>query len=291
MTLKRALLASFAIALVVVAAVFWFHLVRSGVALDEGDEEDKPIAVPERVSTIDGQRVITLDNPAQVQSGIVTAHPQAARAPRRASIAGRVLDTSELADLYRRYRRARPGAPELAAAVQRTVAQRYGAAFADALAQPGGTFVDSFGGKAVLIEIAFPSAGAPPAALPARDIRGRRLSLSRLAAATRPQHWFYRAGAGADLAAGDTVTVDLPAASARPGVTVPAAAVVWHDGVPWVYVRRAEYRFARVSLAGAAPRADGGYGTVALTPNDEIVVQGAELLLSEEFRARIQTEG
>lgn len=291
MTLKRALRALFVLVSVAAAATFWFHIVRSGVALDAGDEEDKPIVVPERVSTLDGRRVITLDNQAQAQNGIVTAHPPLARATRRSAISGQVLDSAELVELYRRYRRARQSAPELAAAVQRTVAQRYGAAFAAALAQPTSAFEEVFGAKAALIEIELPGDGTPPPALPARDIRGQRLALSRLTAATQPQHWFYRVGTDVGPAPGDTVSVDLPAASTRPGVVVPPAAVVWHDGVPWVYVRRAEYRFARVSLAGATPRADGGYGTGALTPNDEIVVQGAELLLSEEFRARIQTEG
>ncbi|MHB8728661.1 MAG: hypothetical protein ACYC9K_06435 [Sulfuricaulis sp.] len=291
MTIKRVLMTMFALALIALAEVFWFHAMRSGGAMDGDDEDDKPVVVPERVSTIDGQRVITLDALTQKQNNIVTAHPAAARAPRHAAIATQVLDSSALSDLYRRYARARRNAPALAAALRRSAAQGYGAALAAALTRPTSAFAEIFRGKSALLEITVPAGGTAPRTLPARDIRGRRLTLSRLAPAAQPEHWFYRAATSAGLAPGDTVSIFLSGAAAAAGVTVPAAAIVWHDGVPWVYVRRDGRRFTRLNLARAVPRADAGYWTAALTPNDEIVVQGAQLLMSEEFRARIQSEG
>lgn len=290
MTIKRVLMTTFALVLLALAELYWFHAMRAGDAMDGDDEDDKPVVVPERVSTIDGQRVITLDSLTQKQNGIVTAHPAAARAPERATISGRVLDGSALADQYRRYTRARRSAPALAAALQRSAAQSYGAALAAAFSRPAKKFTDVFAGKAALIEFGLTSGGAPPRSLPARDHRGRRLTLTRLAPAAQAEHWFYLAGAGADLAPGDTVSISL-SGTATAGVTLPASAIVWHNGLPWVYLRRDGRRFARVSLAGAVARARGGYRTAALTTNDEIVVQGAQMLLSEEFRARIQSEG
>lgn len=288
MTLTRAGLGLVAALLAAGAGLWWYGLRAGGGA--EHDAEDQPIVVPERVSVIDGRRIITLDLPMQAQNGIVTAHPQPAGDARRTVITGHVRDTSDLADLYRRDRLARQGAPELADAIRRTVAQRYGAALAEAFASPGPALEDIRSGAAALIEIEVGSGGAAPDVVTARDGQGHLLSLHRLAAAGQSGHWFYRAR-GRTFAAGETLTLIVTAAPARPGVAVPPSAVVWHDGVPWAYTRREGRLFARVSLDRATPRPDGGYRTDALAPADEIVVQGAELLLSEEFRARIQTEG
>lgn len=289
MTLKRALLAIVALALLVTAEAFWFHAVRSGGVSD--DDDDKPIPAPERVSMIDGQRVIALSNRAQVQNGVVTAHPQSAARAHRDVVSGEVRDTAALSELRARYTRARETAPALAAATQRTIAQRYGPAIATAAARPASAFEAIFNGKQSLIDVALPASGPAPLRLVAEDARGRGVPLARLAPTGRPEHWFYRADANAGLLPGDTVAIMTLTRSRRAGVVVPAGAIVWRRGVPWCYLRRGGGLFTRVSLARATAEPDGGYRSTALTTRDEVVVQGAELLLSEEFRARIQTEG
>jgi hypothetical protein len=76
----------------------------------------------------------------------------------------------------------------------------------------------------------------------------------------------------------------------RAGVHVPRAAVVWHGGQPWVYLRVDAAHFARHRLVGVAD-ADGSWfatdpGLVGAT----VVTRGAQTLLSEEMRAQIPDE-
>lgn len=86
------------------------------------------------------------------------------------------------------------------------------------------------------------------------------------------------------------------------GVFVPTDAVVQWEGLAWVYVRRslapragvAERAYVRTRMETSHPT-DRGW-VVPETPSgphagDTIVVRGAQQLLSEEFRARIQVGG
>lgn len=253
---------------------------------EDEDEEDRPIEVPQRISVVDGEHVITLDQASQTLSGIVTARPQTMVDTRTVAVRGTVRDTAALADLYRRYQRALRVTPGLASGIARSAVQRYGAALGD-LASPSPALAALASGEAILVELALPSGNAP-AVLHARDDTGQALRLDRIGAAPASGHWFYRAPAGM-LAPGAAVTVVLPVAAARAGVLIPASAVVWQDGTPWVYVRRGGQQFARVRLADARPRA-AGYWSDALALQAEIVVRGAELLLSEESRGRIRIQ-
>ncbi len=69
-----------------------------------------------------------------------------------------------------------------------------------------------------------------------------------------------------------------------PGVLVPATAIVWFAGQPWVYVQKGPTDFARRPL-GSAEEADGDYFAPAgFKPDERVVTSGAGLLLSEEQR-------
>jgi hypothetical protein len=68
---------------------------------------------------------------------------------------------------------------------------------------------------------------------------------------------------------------------------VPDDAVVWSDGKPWVFVEVAPLRFRKVPLVlekGAA----GDRAARGVPPGSRVVVQGAQLLLSEEMRDSIE---
>lgn len=66
------------------------------------------------------------------------------------------------------------------------------------------------------------------------------------------------------------------------GVLVPLPAVVWQAGQPWAYVRRDASHFARTALLGAAETRDGFVVPKAIRPGEQVVTQGAQLLLSQE---------
>ena len=82
----------------------------------------------------------------------------------------------------------------------------------------------------------------------------------------------------------------LPVAdSQQRGLFIPSGALVWYGGQPWVYIQLDKDRFARRVVPQQSPGNDGFYVTQEFKPGDAIVVRGAQLLLSEEFRAQIKT--
>src|SRR5579862_2299687 len=102
--------------------------------------------------------------------------------------------------------------------------------------------------------------------------------------------FFYAASAETGVLPGMNVLAFLPSGKSTEGVAVPASAIVWWQGRAWVYQRTGEDTFTRVAIATDLPAPDGGYVASDLPKDAEIVVQGAQLLLSEEFRAQIQVD-
>ena len=74
------------------------------------------------------------------------------------------------------------------------------------------------------------------------------------------------------------------------GVIVPAAAVVWHAGKAWAYVKDDEGSFARFEVSTADELEGGWFNTTGFDDDDEVVVSGAQLLLSEELKYQIRNE-
>jgi hypothetical protein len=71
-------------------------------------------------------------------------------------------------------------------------------------------------------------------------------------------------------------------------VAVPASATVQWEGLLWAFVERAPGQFVRVRIPVTTPLLDGWAVRGGIAPGDRIVTVGAEQLLSEEFRARVQ---
>jgi hypothetical protein len=74
------------------------------------------------------------------------------------------------------------------------------------------------------------------------------------------------------------------------GVLVPGRAVVWSDGLPWVYRQLDDTQYTRIPIRDGAYQPEGWFVSRELRPGDRVVTQGGQLLLSEEFRARIPEE-
>ncbi len=73
------------------------------------------------------------------------------------------------------------------------------------------------------------------------------------------------------------------------GVIVPAAAVVWHAGKAWAYVKEEE-GFARYEVSTTDELEGGWFNASGFDDDDEVVVSGAQLLLSEELKYQIRNE-
>lgn len=107
--------------------------------------------------------------------------------------------------------------------------------------------------------------------------------------------YFYRAPAK-NLRAGMRVSARLEAGKNQTttGVIVPHEAVVWYANQAWVYQKQGSEQFIRRLISTEteieSETISGWYNTTGLVASDELVVSGAQLLLSEELKYQIKNE-
>lgn len=181
-----------------------------------------------------------------------------------------------------------------------TAQQGWGAALADAVASDSDLLKQLIGGQKVLLQVTLRpgQAVAPPraGAVVALD-GGGRVALDFVSAATKTDPaiqgigFYFTAPAGSGLLPGMSVVALLPEGATVEGAAVPAAAVVWEGGRAWVYFRIATDTFARRPVLAERRAADGNYLIPGIPEGAEIVVGGAQVLLSEEFRAQTGAGG
>lgn len=177
-------------------------------------------------------------------------------------------------------------------AIDSTALQQYGAEISRWATSPASPALASLlARREVLLRVVLPPGQAEPAP---RLLQGRGDGTApfdaRLVSASpqappglQGQAYFYRATA--PLAAGLRVIARAPApARAKPGLRIPASAIVWYGGQPWAYVRVDETRFERRPVDPRLPQDGDFVVTDGYMPGERVVVAGAQLLLSEESR-------
>ncbi|MGH9344401.1 MAG: hypothetical protein ACRD19_11650 [Terriglobia bacterium] len=92
------------------------------------------------------------------------------------------------------------------------------------------------------------------------------------------------------LAPGMNLVARLPEGPLRHGVIVPHSSIVWRQGRAWAYVQVSATRFIRKPVSTAAPLLGGYFVVSGFDRGDRVVTQGAQFLLSEEFRSQIQPQ-
>jgi hypothetical protein len=102
--------------------------------------------------------------------------------------------------------------------------------------------------------------------------------------------YFYKASAESGLLPGLHLEVSLTTKGTERGFVVPEPAVVWSQGKAWVYLRTGPTTFERREISPDHPAPDGGYIVAGVSADAQIVVRGAQMLLSEEFRAQAPIE-
>ena len=102
--------------------------------------------------------------------------------------------------------------------------------------------------------------------------------------------YFYRVPANPSLSVGMNVVAHLAVGGNTVGVAIPASAVVWCNGSPWVFLRTGNEQFIRKEIATTKRTEDGWFVNDGVKPGEELVVDGAQLLLSQEFKGRAQTD-
>jgi len=138
-------------------------------------------------------------------------------------------------------------------------------------------------------ELSIEQSGTPAAGLPARVTAYLVGSAPTVDSLTRAPVYLYRLGRtwpGARPGAPVVALVPEPRAAVA-GIFVPAAAVVQWQGLPWVYVQHGAAAYVRVRIDGSHAVPGGWITAMGVAAGDTIVVQGAQVLLSEEFRSRL----
>lgn len=124
-----------------------------------------------------------------------------------------------------------------------------------------------------------------------RLLDAERVALgSSITPATQGQEFVFAISeAGFPLRPGMAVSAYLPqTGELQSGVTVSRSAVVRYGGKAWVFVRVDDERFQRREINVEKPIKEGYFVSQGLDAGDAVVTQGAQSLLSEEFRFQIQ---
>jgi hypothetical protein len=180
---------------------------------------------------------------------------------------------------------------------QASARQRWGAVVAQWLAADAPELGALQRQEQVLVQISAPSGATLPAApdtatLQAADGAPIVAKLVSPAPRTDPKiqgrAFFYLAPVkdGA-LPPGRNVAAALPLGEPVPGVRAPDTAVVWLHGKAWAYAQTEPDRFARREVSTEQPADGGWFQPATFSKGEPFVLQGAQVLLSEEFRAQI----
>lgn len=100
---------------------------------------------------------------------------------------------------------------------------------------------------------------------------------------------FYYSAPAEQLRIGMRVNVEAVASGSANGVIIPSNAVVWYAGTSWAYFKQGKDQFIRKPIS-ADTEVEAGWFNQGIDANSEVVVNGAQLLLSEEFKYLIKNE-
>lgn len=156
-----------------------------------------------------------------------------------------------------------------------------------------------------LVQVSLPFSTATPKANSTINITPLNESLSPIkaiyisAAAQTDSHGFgktfYYSAPAEQLRIGMRVNVEATSSAQNAnGIIIPSSAVVWYAGKPWAYFKQSVNKngqdlFVRKPIS-ADTEVDSGWFNQGLNNESEVVVNGAQLLLSEEFKSLIKNE-
>lgn len=185
-----------------------------------------------------------------------------------------------------------------------TAMQEWGPVIGNAMVVDGGLITRLIERIEFLLQITLPPGvqldDVPPTASVEVVGKSRRAEVRYISPATRTESriqgltYFYAAAANSGVLPGMNVRVFLANGKPVDGVIVPASAIVWWAGRAWVYRRTGDDTFSRIEIPADMPaEGDGAFVVPAslFAENGDVVITGAQMLLSEEFRSQIQIEG
>jgi len=160
--------------------------------------------------------------------------------------------------------------------------------------------------KSVLIQISLPPNAAKPKGgstiflAPANEsavtIKATYISPAAQSDLNGYGKTFYYSAPAESLRIGMRVNIEANSSTSNfsGGGVIPNQAVVWYGGKPWAYFKQGknkqgEDQFIRKPVSTESEVATGWFNQ-GLDTNSEVVVNGAQLLLSEEFKYQIKNE-
>lgn len=162
--------------------------------------------------------------------------------------------------------------------------------------RPSPLLQDLLDRRQLLLQVALPagwSSAAPPqgwVVLDGSDGDSQRHSMLLISVAARAdprlagRSFLYRTAPDPSLQAGAGAVVRLPTGRNVEGARLPSSALVWWEGRAWIFVRDAAGDFERREI-GFDRASEPGELLADLEDGAPVVVQGAQVLLSEELRA------
>ena len=154
--------------------------------------------------------------------------------------------------------------------------------------------------KNTLIQISLPFNSADPKAgdvIEVMPLNGTNpIKATYVSAAASSDHngngkTFYYSAPSGNLRVGMRVRAQANTSKSRAtnGIIIPSNAVVWYAGTPWAYFKQDSGKFVRKPIS-ADTEVDAGWFNTGFAIDSEVVVKGAQLLLSEEFKYLIKNE-
>jgi hypothetical protein len=149
-----------------------------------------------------------------------------------------------------------------------------------------------------LVQVTLPPgvvlAEPPRAALAQAPSRNANIDLQYVSPATRTDariqglSYFFVASGDSGLLPGMNTTVYVPSGKTYEGVFLEDTAIVQWQGRSWVYLRAGPDTFKRHPISTDQPVSDDDYVVQDIPPGSEIVIQGAQVLLSEEAKSELR---
>lgn len=134
----------------------------------------------------------------------------------------------------------------------------------------------------------------PRTALAQAPTRDANIDLQYVSPATRTDSriqglsYFFTAPGDSGLLPGMNTTVYVPSGKTYEGVFVEDTAIVRWQGRSWVYLRAGPDIFKRHPISTDQPVSDDDYVVRDIPAGSEIVMQGAQVLLSEEAKSELR---
>lgn len=180
--------------------------------------------------------------------------------------------------------------------VEDNARQQWGATIANWIVAGSAELDALFKQKDLLIQVTFPpdsSVPAPPTALlemPAGKMVTAKLvsPFPKIDPRIQGPSFLYIVAGQPGLVPGMSLAASLPSGAPLRGIVIPSPALIWSQGKSWVYVQTGSSEFVRREVSTDRPVGNGWFATQGFAPGQSVVVSGAQLLLSEEFRSQIQ---